>query len=137
MKYLKIFAVLMAACLLGAALVSCNFERYTDTVVLETEPAGVEVTLIIKDGSKEMYSGTVVCNGKLGNAIELFCAGEFEEEFEVFNSQTKMLTTIGELTAGDGKSWIAYYDTEGQEKAFESIRDQEVKDGKTIVVVLQ
>jgi hypothetical protein len=136
MKFLKIFAVVMAVCLLGAAFVSCDTRRWNDdTVVIETQASGVEVTLVIKDGSKTEYEGKVVCNGKLGNAIELFCAGEFEEEIQVFDS-TGLLSTIGELKAGDGKHWKAYYEDQGQEKAFESIKDQEVKAGKTIVVVL-
>ena len=137
MKFLKIFAVLMAVCLLGTAFVACDTRRFDDnnTVEIETQAAGVEVNLIVKDGSKTEYEGKVVCNGKLGNAIELFCAGEFEEEIQVFDA-TGLLYAIGNLKAGEGKYWKAYYEDEGQEKAFASIKDQEVKNGKTVVIVL-
>lgn len=137
MKFLKIFAVVLAVCLLGVAFVSCDARRYSedDTVVIVTEGSGVEVNLLIKDGSTTKYEGNVTCNGKLGNAIELFCAREFEEDIQVFDANG-MLSAIGELKAGDGKYWIAYYEDQGQDKAFESIRDQELRAGKTVVIVL-
>lgn len=140
MKLLKIFAVVLAVCLLGAAFVSCDARRYSDeTVVIVTEGSGVDVNLLIKDGSTTMYEGKITCNGKLGNAIELFCAREFEEDIQVFD-ENGMLSAIGELKAGDGKYWKAYYDDEGQDKAFESIRDQEIKASnkiRTVVIVLE
>ena len=137
MKFLKIFAVIMAVCLLGAAFVSCDARRWSDdTVVIETQASGVEVKLIIKDGNTTKYEGKVTCDGTLGNAIELFCAGEFDEEIQVFNDETDLLIAIGELKAGDGRYWKAYYEEQGQDKAFESIRTQTVRSGKTIVIVL-
>jgi hypothetical protein len=74
--------------------------------------------------------------GTLGDAIEMFCAGEFEEEITCFD-ENGILKTIGELTAGDGKRWKAYYEDEGQSKAFESIKDQTLAEGKTVVIVLE
>ena len=137
MKFLKIFAVIMAVCLLGAAFVSCDTRRWSDdTVMIETQASGVEVKLVIKDGNITKYEGTVTCNGTLGNAIELFCAGELEEEVQVFDATTGLVYAIGELKAGDGRYWKAYYEDQGQEKAFESIKDQTVRAGKTIVIVL-
>ncbi len=136
MKFLKIFALVMAVCLLGAAFVSCDPRRNSDeTVVLDTQASGVEINLVIKDGNTTKYEGKVTCNGKLGNAIELFCAGEFEEDIQVFDD-TGLLSAIGELKSGDGKHWKAYYEDQGQDQAFESIRDQEVRAGKTVVIVL-
>ena len=137
MKFLKIFAVIMAVCLLGAAFVSCDARRWDEdnTVMIETEASGVEVKLVIKDGNTTKYDGTVTCNGTLGNAIELFCAGEFEEEIQVFDA-TGLVYAIGELKAGEGRYWKAYYEDQGQEKAFESIKDQTVRAGKTVVIVL-
>ena len=141
MKFLKIFAVVLAVCLLGAAFVSCDARRYSedDTVVIVTEGSGVDVNLLIKEGSTTKYEGKVTCNGKLGNAIELFCAREFEEDIQVFDANG-MLSAIGELKAGDGKYWTAYYEDQGQDKAFESIRDQEIKASnqiRTVVIVLE
>ena len=133
MKILKILAVVMAVCLLGSAFIACD---KTDSGDGETTTAAttttVEVKLVIKDGSVTKYEGTTKCNGTLGNAIEMFCAGEFEEEFEVFDANG-LLTTIGELTG----NWKAYYEDEGQGKAFESIKTQTLEAGKTVVIVLE
>ena len=87
-------------------------------------------TVLSRVGANESATCTVTF---FGNAIEVFCAGEFEEEFEVFNSND-LLTTIGELT---GSNWKAYYEDEGQSKAFESIKDQTLAEGKTVVIVLE
>ena len=137
MKLLKILAVIMAVCLLGAAFIACDGGKSEETTAAETTAkTTVEVTLIIKDGSSTKYEGTTICNGTLGHAIEMFCAGEFEEEITCFD-ENGILKTIGELTAGDGKRWKAYYEDEGQSKAFESIKDQALAEGKTVVIVLE
>lgn len=139
MKFLKILAVIMAVCLLGSAFIACD-KGSGDGEGTEAETKGntsVEVTLIIKDGSVTKYQGTTKCNGTLGNAIEMFCAGEFEEEFTIFDDTTDMLATIGELSAGDGKSWKAYYEDQGQSNAFDSIKNQVLTNGKTVVLVLE
>ena len=137
MKFLKILAVIMAVCLLGSAFIACD-KGSGDGEGTEAETKGttVEINLIIKDGSVTKYEGSTKCDGTLGNAIEMFCAGEFEEEFTIFDDTTDMLVTIGELSAGDGKSWKAYYEDEGQSNAFDSIKNQAVTAGKTVVVVL-
>lgn len=132
MKLIKILALVLSIALLSCAFIACDSgDAATDTTAADTEAATkVEVKLIIKDGSTTKYEGTVTCNGTLGNAIEVFCAGEFEEEFEVFDSNG-LLTTIGELTG----NWKAYYEDQGQGKAFESIKTQVLESGKTVVIV--
>ena len=139
MKFLKILAVIMAVCLLGSAFIACDKgDAGKETSADETKAAttSVEVTLIIKNGSETKYEGSTKCDGTLGDAIEMFCAGEFEEEFEIFDSNN-LLSTIGELTSGNGKAWKAYYEDEGQSKAFASIKDQALENGKTVVIVLE
>ena len=138
MKFLRILAIVMAVCLLGTAFIACdsNDAKGETTVAETTAQTTIEVTLIIKDGSSTKYEGSTSCNGTLGHAIEMFCAGEFEEEITCFD-ENGILKTIGELTAGDGKRWKAYYEDEGQSKAFESIKDQALENGKTVVVVLE
>ena len=132
MKFTKILVVLLTVCMLSCAFVACDSGKTEETTAAETTKI-IEVTLIIKDGSSTKYNGTTQCDGTLGNAIEMFCAGEFEEEFEIFN-ENNLLTTIGELT---GASWTAYYEDEGQSHAFKSIKDQALEDGKTVVIVLE
>lgn len=139
MKLVKILAVILSVCMLACAFVACDSGSANDetTAAETTASTNIEVTLIIKDGSTEVAKETVTCNGTLGHAIEVFCAGEYEEEFEIFNASTGLLTTIGDLTAGGGKAWKAYYEDEGQQKAFDSIKDKELEAGKTVVIVLE
>ena len=138
MKFLKILAVIMAVCLLGSAFIACDKGNGDgEGTEAETKGTTVEINLIIKDGSVTKYEGSTKCDGTLGNAIEMFCAGEFEEEFTIFDDTTDMLVTIGELSAGDGKSWKAYYEDQGQSNAFDSIKNQTLTSGKTVVVVLE
>ena len=135
MKLLKILAVAMAICLLGTAFIACD----KDVEVEETTPeqkVTMTVNLIIKDGSTVKYEGSTTCDGTLGDAIEMFCAGEFEEEITCFDEDSGLLIAIGPLTAGD-KSWTAYYEDEGRSKAFKSIKDQTLVDGKTVIIVLE
>ena len=139
MKFLKILAVIMAVCLLGSAFIACDKgDAGKETSADETKAAttSVEVTLIIKNGSETKYEGSTKCDGTLGDAIEMFCAGEFEEEFTIFDGNG-LLATIGELSAGNGKKWKAYYQDQGQSNAFESIKNQVLTNGKTVVLVLE
>ena len=135
MKLLKIMAIVMAVCLLATAFIACDGGDKTEETSAEVK-VSIKVNLIIKEGSTTKYEGETSCNGTLGDAIEMFCAGEFEEEITCFD-ENGILKTIGELTAGDGKRWKAYYEDEGQSKAFESIKDQTLAEGKTVVIVLE
>ena len=136
MKLLKILSLVLAICLLGCAFIACDSGAGdAETTVAETKAeTKVEITLIIKNGSTTVDESTITCDGTLGNAIELYCAGEGYEE-ECFNT-SGILTAIGELTTADGKRWSAYYEDQGSSKAFSSIKDQPVENGKTVVVVL-
>lgn len=136
MKLLKILSLVLAICLLGCAFIACDSgSGDAETTVAETKAEiKVEITLIIKNGSTTVDESTITCDGTLGNAIELYCAGEGYEE-ECFNT-SGILTAIGELTTADGKRWSAYYEDQGSSKAFASIKDQAVENGKTVVVVL-
>lgn len=136
MKLMKILSLVLAICLLGCAFIACDSGAGdAETTVAETKAeTKVEITLIIKNGSTTVDESTITCDGTLGNAIELYCAGEGYEE-ECFNT-SGILTAIGELTTADGKRWSAYYEDQGSSKAFSSIKDQPVENGKTVVVVL-
>ena len=139
MKLLKILAIVMAICLLGTAFIACDkggaTEETTPAETTAAQKTTVTVTLTIKDGSTTKYEGTTTCNGTLGDAIEMFCFNEFEEEIECFNS-VGILKNIGELSADSGKSWTAYFAEEGKNKAFKSIKDQPVSEGDEIIIVL-
>ena len=135
MKFLKILAVVMAVCLLGTAFIACDKGGDKGAETGDAAATKVEITLVIKDGSTEKYRDTIKCDGTLGNAIEMFCVGEFDQEENIFDGND-LLHTVGDLSAGNGKHWKAYYEDEGQSKAFESIKDQALENGKTIVIVL-
>lgn len=138
MKFVKILAIVLSLCLLSCAFIACDSgdAATDDTTAGDTPATTIKVKLIIKDGSTTKWEEEVTCNGTLGNAIELFCAGEFEEETEVFDANG-LLAAIGDLKAGDGKSFKAYYEDEGQSKAFESIKTQQLVEGKSVVIVLE
>ena len=131
----KVVAIVMAICLLGTAFIACDKgDGATETTA--EQKTTIRVKLVIKDGSTTKYEGETPCDGTLGNAIEMFCAGEFEEEITCFDEHD-ILKTIGELTATDGKRWRAWYEDEGQSKAFESIKTQTLTEGKTVVITLE
>lgn len=136
MKLLKILAVIMAICLLGTAFIACDSGDKTEETTAGQAAVSINVKLVVKEGATVKYEGTTICNGTLGNAIDMFCVAEFEDEIVCFD-ENGILKTIGELTAADGKRWKAYYEDEGQSKAFESIKDQTLTEGKTVVIVLE
>lgn len=137
MKILKILAVALCICMLGSAFIACDSgDAPAETTGAAETKVTITVNLVVKDGSTTKYEGATTCNGTLGNAIEMFCVREFEDEIICFD-ENGILSTIGELTAADGKRWTAYYEDQGQSKAFESIKDQALEDGKTVVIVLE
>ena len=136
MKFLKILAVIMAVCLLGTAFIACDKNKSDKDGETTASAAKVKITLVIKDGSKEVARQEVTCDGTLRNAIEDYCTFDLEQEAPAFDGNG-LLTTIGDLTKADGKDWIAYYEDQGQSNAFGKISTQEVEDGKTVVVVLK
>ncbi len=131
----KVAAVAMAICLLGTAFIACDKGDDPAETTAE-QKVSITVNLIIKEGSTTKYEGSTTCDGTLGNAIEMFCAGEFEEDITCFD-ENDILKTIGELTSGDGKRWKAWYEEEGQSNAFESIKTQTLTEGKTVVIALE
>ncbi len=138
MKFLKVLALILAIACLGTMFIACDNggDKETTAETTAETAAKVKVTLKIKDGSTEVNTSDVSCDGTLGNAIELYCAAEGFEG-ECFDSSTGILKTIGELTAADGKAWIAYDETKGKDEAFDSIKTAAVTEGQTIVIVLE
>ena len=137
MKFVKILAVLMAVLMLGSVMIACNGGEEPAETTAETAAATeITVNLLIKDASnKTVYEGSVKSTkNTLGDLIDLFCAGE---ELEcVFDESTGLLTKLGELVPATGEVFLAYDENEGKSKAYDSIKDQVVADGQTIVVAL-
>ncbi len=138
MKFLKVLALIMTVCLLATAFVACDngSDKETEANSADGTTATISVTLVIRNDGTEVARATTTCNGTLADAIEMYCAGEGYEG-ECFDASTGILTAIGELKAGDGKSWIAYYEDQGKAEAFDSIKTQTVENGKTIVLSLE
>lgn len=137
MKFSKLFALLLALCLLCTAMVACDSTGDSEDTTEAATKVTIAVTLVIKDGSTEVareavsYSGS---NPTLGEIIEIYCVGnEYADPFDA----NGLLNTIGDLTKGDGKSWIAYYESEGKNEAFDSVKDQPVADGQVVVLALE
>ncbi len=138
MKLLKILAVVLSVCILGAAFIACDSGNAPeDTTAAETTATTkVAVNLIIKTGSETKYEAkNVECNGTLGNAIEVFAAGE-DFEGECFN-ESGILVAIGDLKAEGDKRFSAWYEDKGQSEKFDSIMNQTLEAGKTVIIVLE
>ncbi|MBE6585638.1 MAG: hypothetical protein E7645_03825 [Ruminococcaceae bacterium] len=140
MKFSKLLAVLLAVCLLGTMMIACNKEGGdNETTAPETNApvASITVTLVVKDGGKEVAREDITYKGAtptLGEIIAIYCAGN--DYAEPFDAQG-LLASIGDLSKGNGKSWIAFYEEEGKNEAFDSIKDQPVANGQTVVVALE
>ncbi len=138
MKLMKILALVLSLCLLGSALIACDSGSGSEetTAGETTATTKITVSLIIKDGSTETYKGDVTCNGTLGDAIEAFCDINELNPDACFD-ENNLLSAIGDLKVGDGKTFKAYYEDQGQSEAFDKIKDQALEDGKTVVIVLE
>jgi hypothetical protein len=132
MKFTRVLALLLAVCMMSAVFVACDKggnEEETETVATES----ITVTLIIKDADgKTVDTLDVPCNGTLGDAIEMYCAAKGYDG-ECFDANG-LLSTIGDLS---GSNWKAYYEDEGSNNAFGSIKDQTLQAGKKVVVSLK
>ena len=141
MKFVQMLALVLSVCMLGSMLLACDKGGDTEETTAAAESVSISVTLIIKNGSTTVDEDTVNYEGKnptLGNVIELYCAGEYEDYADdAFDAATGLLTKIGDLVAADGKNWVAYYEQEGESKAFASIQNQTLADGQTVVLVLK
>ena len=132
MKFTKILALILAVCMMSVVFVACdNGGKEDESESAKTE--SITVTLIIKDADgKTVDTMDVPCNGTLGDAIDMYCAAKGYEG-ECFDANN-LLTTIGELK---GSTWKAYYEDEGSNNAFDSIKNQTLQAGKKVVVSLK
>ena len=141
MKFVKILALVLSVCMLGSMLLACDKGGDAEETTAAVESVSINVNLIIKNGSTTVDEETIKYDGKaptLGNVIELYCVGEYEDYADdAFDANTGLLTKIGDLAATGGKNWIAYYEKEGENKAFASIKNQTLADGDTVVLVLK
>lgn len=139
MKFSKILSLLLAICLLGSLMVACNNSGDGEETSGEAATSvTISVTLVIKDASGAevaneavSYTGT---NPTLGEIIGNYCAGnDYAEAFDA----NDLLSAIGELAPADGERWIAYYESEGKNEAFDSIKNQPVADGQKVVIAIE
>lgn len=149
MKFTKIFALVLAVCMLGTLMIACSSNIPDGNAPLvtidlsgkgENEDAtdnAISVTLVIKDGTGAEVANEVVTlsmeNPTLGDILSNYCVAHgYEEPFD----DNDLLSAIGDLTTGEGEYWIAYYEVEGKSKAFDSIKNQPVADGQKIIVAI-
>ena len=138
MKFSKLLALILAVCMLGTRMIAWNGSGSGEETTVEAATSvTISVTLIIKDANGAevaneavSYTGT---NATLGEIIGNYCAGnDYEEAFD----DNDLLSAIGELKPGEGELWIAYYENEGKNKAFASIKNQPVADGQKVVLAI-
>ena len=137
MKFVKMLAVVMAVLMLGSVMIACNGGEEPAETTAETAAATkITVNLVVKDTNKKtVYEGSVESTkNTLGDVIDLFCAGEDLEC--VFDESTGLMTKLGELVPATGEVFIAYDQNEGEGKAYDSLKDQVVTDGQTIIIAL-
>ena len=138
MKFSKLLAVLLAICLLGTMMIACDSGKPGEETTGEAATSvSISVTLIVKDANGTEVANEVVAytgtNPTLGEIIESYCAMmDYPEAFDDLG----LLSTIGELAPTGDQRWIAYYDSEGKSNAFDSIMNQPVADGQTVVVAI-
>ncbi len=135
MKILKVLAAVMAVCLLSCAFIACD----TESGATETETEAVatkfkaSVTLIIKDGDKQVDKETLAFEGNdatLKSVIEFYCAIKDYDSDNCFAS-TGLLSKIGDLEG----TWSGYDEAQGSSAGkIESLQTFEVSDGMTIVL---
>ena len=93
------------------------------------------VKVIVKNGSEKVYEEDVAYTGTdatLGSIIAWMCEVNLDvENAQPFDSNG-LLTTIGTVT---GSNWSAYYEDSGSNNTFDSIKNQEIENGKTVVIV--
>ncbi len=131
MKLVKVLAFVLTLCMMSMAFVACDKDGETEESGT-TAATKVKVTLIVRDASgAQKYEDEVVCDGTLGDAIEMLHAAE-DGQGECFDANG-LLTTVGELT---GTDWKAYDKEAGSNNAYESIKNQAVTEGQTIIVAL-
>ena len=133
MKFVKILALVMAVCLLSAAFVACdNGDKGTETTA--DEKVSLKVKVIVKQGSDTKYEEDVNYTGTdatLGSIIDWLCEVNLGiDNAECFDANG-LLTGIGDVT---GSNWIAYYEDAGKNNKFDSIKNQVIEDGKTIII---
>ncbi len=138
MKFSKLLALILAVCLLGSMMIACDSGDKTEETSAEAATSvTISVTLVIKDASGAEVANEAVSytgsNPTLGEIIGNYCAGnDYAEAFDA----NDLLSAIGELAPADGERWIAYYEAEGKNNAFDSIKNQPVADGQKIVVAI-
>ena len=116
--------------------VDCRHIEFATSAPQAPDPVTISVALIIKDGvvtvDKEdvSYTGT---NPTLGEIICNYCAAnDYAEPFD----EQGLLRSIDKLSKGNGKTWSAFYEHNGKDYSFTSIKEQPVSDGDRIVVLL-
>lgn len=142
MKFLKIMAVIMAVCLLGCAFVACDGNGEGDATEAGTT-VSISVTLVVKNAEEEEvgrmavpYSGS---NPTVGAIIELYNAAmiesDNEEDYDPYDDKGTIVK-IGEETVSAGQYWAGYFEDQGKNNEFSSLKDQAVTDGQTVVVYI-
>ncbi len=149
MKFTKIFALVLAVCMLGTMMIACSSnipDGKAPLVTIDLSGRGTEevetsnaisVTLVIKNGSGAEVANEIITysgeNPTLGEILSNYCAAHgYEEPFD----ENELLSAIGELTPGEGEYWIAYYESEGKNEAFDSIKNQPVANGEKVIVAI-
>lgn len=144
MKPIKLFALILAVCLLSCAFVACDSgdsgtDAGTDANAESATQAAEEitiknVTLIIHENGKDTNKGDTIdykgTDNTLASVIKYYCIYAYGSDEGCFDN-TGLLSKVGELQG----TWNAYDKDKGSTKgAIPSIATYEVTEGVTIVL---
>lgn len=141
MKPIKLFALILAVCLLSCAFVACDSGdsgTETEAATGDATEAATKVTfqnvnLVIQKDGKDQYTLNFPYSGDddtLASVIKFYCRVEFETDEGCFDN-TGLLSKIGDIQG----TWTAYDKDKGSTAgAIGSIASHQVTEGATIVL---
>lgn len=140
-KIVKLFAVVLAVLMLGSVLVACDKGSKTEETEAQTAAPSITVEIIVKNAAgKEVHKETVANTNKtkLGDILDVFCGYIGDDAECVFDETTGMLVKLGDVAPDEkkGEFFTAYYESQGKDKAFLSIKNEVITDGQTVVIVV-
>lgn len=140
MKPIKLFALILAVCLLSCAFVACDSgdsgtDANSESATQAAEKVTIKnVTLIIQENGKDKATLNYDYTGEgntLENVIKFFCIAEYGSADGCFAS-TGLLAKIGEI---EGETWEAYDKDKGTTAGkIDSMKTYEVSEGAKIVL---
>ena len=137
-KFVKIFSIVLAVLMLGSVMVACDKGNTEPETTAETAAPSITVEIIVKNASNKVVYQESVTTTKttLGEVLDIYCATLGEDVECAFDESTGLLTKLGTVVPAADETFIAYDESQGKDKAFDSIKNQVLTNGQTIIVAV-